>query len=174
MKVRVIKGDVEFDDVSVVHFPWNKKLASETESEFMDRMTSKHPNKKTEWEGKEFIDIDDVDLPSRNTRDKWYPDLINNGEPTVKVDTDWSIKLMKPEIIKGDCIKDMNIELDAELALEVPDAIKIAKLQRDKEKIQDEDDKTLYQRAIAGLDKRVDNGKADKPEIRAKLQAKIV
>jgi hypothetical protein len=178
MKVRISKIKEEYNDVRVTNFNWSKKNPDETDEEFMDRMTINHPLHSKEGEKwnnvSVYRDIDDSDLPEeRASRDQWFPDFEENGEPMVKVDTDWSVKLMKPHIIKQDIIKSQKEIIDEELEKGLPDIVVLTKAQRRIEKVKGMVDQELFQEALNELDKRVANGKSDKVEIRAKLESKL-
>ena len=176
MKVRVRQRFEHPDDVSVVHFNWTKKAESESDKDFMDRMTTNHEAHSASWQGVQYVDIDEVELPSRDTRDQWMPDFAQaNG---VKIDADWSQKLMPARVVLKKERERLQSEIDAELERPIPDAVEIMRKQRGLDKIREinasEDlEAEVYHMALQGLDARVAGGEPDKPQIRAKLQAKI-
>lgn len=88
---------------------------------------------------------------------------------TLKHDNDWTELLMSKGSIQNKHRERLTKKLDEELAKPSPDAVKIVKLQRDREKIKDMTEKEIYQQALENLIEDGDN----KPKIRAKLEAKI-
>jgi len=93
---------------------------------------------------------------------------------TIAIDTDKVKGVMPANYIKMKHMTALNAEIDELLDSESPDAIEVAKLQRCLEKCKPENNELFwYKQAEENLDKRVSNGKADKPVIRKKLAAKI-
>jgi hypothetical protein len=88
-------------------------------------------------------------------------------------DLSWDIEIMPESCIKKRHQFSLNKQLDQELESDAPDPIKIAKLQRAKEKIKDWTDLDTYQQALKNLDERLQKGEDDKPVIRQKLKDKI-
>ena len=151
MKVRVHKEDD--DNVTVEIFPWHKKSESETDEQFMDRMTINHPIHGVKFNNKELHDIEDVDLPDRADRLKWYPDFSDESQK-IKIDHNWERKLMPLHIIKQK-------HMDKVTSFE--DHKKVAKMT----------DKEWLEQALKNLDDKVAKGEPDKPIIRQKLLSKI-
>lgn len=116
----------------------------------------------------------DLDILDNNklSMDKMYFDgdaHIDN----LKVDDNWEVLLMPLPIVKAKHIAKINAEIDAELALETPDAVLVSKKQRELEKSRNYPDPSWYPIALANLDARVTKGEPDKPVIRQKLIDKI-
>lgn len=109
------------------------------------------------------------DLPQG---DYLHEQLYFDGDPskdTLKVDIDWTKKLMPAWVIKQKHQDRLLRKLDAELAKDDPDPVALIKLQREKDQVKDWDDARMYQQALANIEE--DN--KDKPGIVNKLNAKI-
>lgn len=101
--------------------------------------------------------------------------LMHDGDRVV-VDTHWEHRLMPDHLIKRKALAKCEADLDAALSVATPDAVTVARCQRDVEKLKREpadngnSNKRLAQIALDGLDARVAGGESDKPSIRLQLQ----
>lgn len=175
MKIRVFNLN---DEVKWTVFPWNKKIDSETDEEFMDRMSVNHKNFIPELKTAQYIDMARDEFPHPNYAVGEEDEMLYfDGEVTkenLKKDINFDIRLMSDETIRKKILKKEIQNLDIELEKQAPDPIKILKIQRKIEKLKKEkDSKVLAQLALDGLNERVAHGESDKPIIRQKLQAKI-
>ena len=147
--------------------------------------------------GLDYVDLDDVDLPSSDDsaglyHERWYfdgtPSLVNLVE-----DTGWDSQLKPFALIRKEYKTRIRAALDAELADPTPDAVVLAGLQRDLDKIKETDEMghtaNLYEstRRTAATDEFLDefslfwyqkdlenlNAGVDRPAYRTKLEAKI-
>lgn len=120
-----------------------------------------------------YIVIDEFELPSLNSKNgDCFEMLYFNGEckkENLKQDKEWKVCLMPPFLIKKKHLVRCNSKLDEELAKESPDPIKIAKIQREKEKCSTWSEKQWYEQAKTYI---IDEN-IDKPLILEKLNQKI-
>ena len=103
--------------VSVLHPAPKARRPNETDEDFLDRIAQKAVVG-TELEGLDYDDIEPAELPPRKDRDKW------RGEKGQGVHVDESI------VTKAEKRQALEDEIDAELAQDVPDLTKVARLQR--------------------------------------------
>lgn len=128
-------------------------------------------------QGLEWFLCDNDDLPSKEGLES-RKQLYHDGN-SVKVDTDWSIRLMPDQLIKKKYLKKLSEKIDAELDSNVQDPINVIKLQRQYEVCKSKkagihnEDCFWTELALDSLDSRVTGGESDKPKIREKLNAKI-
>lgn len=115
------------------------------------------------------IVMDDNELP----KDKHFIEqLYFDGDikkENLKVDHNWEVKLMPSFLIKSKHIERLNTKIDEEINKKDPDAVKLIKLQREKEQVKDWDEAKTYQQALVNLQEDGHN----KPLIVQKLNAKI-
>ena len=126
-----------------------------------------------ETEGLPYVDLDESDLPSEIGRD-WFAHgpLFMNGSPAkenLNFDEEWQQYLMPKNVVAKKHETRLQAQIDQELQKPVPDPLKVATLQSEKDKIKDWSDKQAYEQALANLEA---DGK-DKPIIKQKLQEKI-
>lgn len=137
-----------------------------------------HPNQKKYGEGKRpyseyptltkesvwFWTDQKIDKSDLESRAQLYWD----GE-SVKKDIGWDVAVMPVDVLCRKHRSRCDKKLDDELAKEAPDPIKIAKIQREKEKCLSWTDKEWYQQAL----KNMDEDGHDKKLIRKKLKEKL-
>lgn len=97
-------------------------------------------------------------------------------EGNLKSDDSWNRQVMTPRILKNEALSKKRKLLSDELAKQNPDIVVVTKLQFEIEFVRKKslDDAEYWaQFALDGLDKRVLDGKADKPIVRQKIEAKL-
>lgn len=128
-------------------------------------------------EGLEWFICDHEDLPSKSDCES-RKQLYHDGN-SVKIDTDWSIRLMPDQLIKKKHLARLCKKIDAELEKETPCPISLAKLQRshsickDKKAGVNNDDHFWSKIALENLDDHEASGGEEKKTICEKLKAKI-
>lgn len=128
-------------------------------------------------QGLEWFLCDNDNLPSKEGLES-RKQLYHDGD-SVKVDTDWSVRLMPDQLIKKKHLKKLSEKIDAELDSNVQDPINVIKLQRQYEFCKSKkagvhnEDNFWSELALENLDARVENGESDKKTIRKKLKEKI-
>lgn len=125
-------------------------------------------------------DLTESDIPKGVSIEQMYPDFEENGEPYIKVDHDWSIKMMPDILIKKKREEKLKDEIKSEISKDSPDPLLVVKkrqeLDESKENIANKGyNESVYwaEKALEGLDARVKGGEPDKPVIRKKLQDKL-
>lgn len=188
MKVKVFKKD----DGGVVYFYPNKKFQG---GFFVDdiskpitkegkilgyaqrELTIDDCKVPLKYSGLEFIIIDEFDLIDSNSKTNNLHEMIyfdgDCKKENMKQDKEWKKVLMPNFLVKNNHLKNLNDDIDNELAKENPDQIKLLRLTRRKEvesKVHASDRKFWAQKALDGLDRRKANGESDKLAIRKKLK----
>lgn len=126
-----------------------------------------------------LVDADSIDKSDLESRKQLYWENDQDGNPVIKKDLNWEKRLMPDQLIKKKRLAKLEKELDDELAKEAPNAVVVAKKQRDCEKIKvkkagpQNEDPFWLDESIKGLNEKVAKGESDKPDVRKKLQDKI-
>ena len=166
-KVRLFKHDD--NSVAITCFSWNRKLDSETDKQFMDRMSIDHINFPDHLKKLSFVDILDTDLPKTDNKNGSYMEQIYIEDKAVKFDENWDCCVKPIFLIKKDYVEAIKDKINVELLRASPDTLKLIKLQKDLGDYKDFTDKDWYQKALDMLN---ESG-ADKPLIQQKLLEKI-
>lgn len=98
-----------------------------------------------------LIDFGSIDKTDIDCFEQLYWENDENGNTQIKKDHNWEQRLMPKFLIKIKHTKRLESKLDIELNKQTPDVVKIVKLQEEKEKIRDWDDKKCYEQALANL-----------------------
>ena len=128
-------------------------------------------------EGLEWFICDHEDLPSKSDCES-RKQLYHDGD-SVKVDTDWSIRLMPDQLIKKKYLSRLNKKIDDELEKSSPDAVELLKLFRlytsckERKAGVHNEDSFWVKTALENLEESVEDGNHDKKSIRTKLKQKI-
>lgn len=136
---------------------------------------SDHP-RHPEAEGLPYIVIDEEDLPIDLNNGDHLDMMFFNGAVTLEnftKDAAWDQHLMPIPLLQAEDFERTNRKIDEELDKPSPDPIVLMSLGRRKEKIKDWTPLETYTAALAALDEKVAGGGADKPTIRALLNARI-
>jgi len=137
----------------------------------------------SEYDELEYCDVEDSSvLKHPNSKEgEYFEALFFDGNcelGNLKYDSGWNVQLMPDHLIKRKQIEKLKQKLDGELAKQTPDAIIIAKTQRECEKLKgvkagsNNDNLVWTNIALQNLDERVAKGEPDKPLIRQKLLEK--
>jgi len=155
----------KFDNVIVESFPPNVR-------DDFEKVKSAKINK--DFDGLEYILIKMSEFPEMDGIEKLYFDGGVKKE-NLKTDHNYEFKLMTHFKIKFDHIDKLEKDIDSELDKNNPDMTLVLKNKIKIEKLKSGEIGKLeiYKIALDNLDKRVADGKPDKPIVRKKLQDKI-
>lgn len=157
MKIIVKKND---GGVIIIH-PNQEKFGDGLKPYSECKTLKKYIDDGFEW----FVTDQAIDKSDLESRTQLYWD----GDE-VKKDLLWEKRLMPSFLVKKKHIKSVNEKIDSELAKDESDVISALKLQREKEKCENEKCELFWaEKALEGLDR----AEVDKPVIRQKLEEKI-
>ena len=135
----------------------------------------------SETNGLAYIDVEISELKKFESKDSYHEMIYFDGDCNInnlKQDKSWENCLMPTFLLRKKGIARNIKDVEVELEKKKPSTVKLAKLQykltKLKKMVPTEQHNTFWVReALDGLDKRVAEGKPDKPIIRNKLEEKL-
>lgn len=134
--------------------------------------TSEEPKKPAHLKGVPCFLMTFSQVPKIGEIEDWAQ-LYHEDGKTLKVDKDWSVRLMPLPLIRKKFTPRICRTMEAELKKDSPNIPAIVKKMSEIHLCEYWDDKKWYRQAVKDLDDRMAEGEKDKPVIREKLKVMI-